>query len=1145
MNEKQQQLTFDKGITNVPSDALCSDNALEESLGMIYDDGEHRVIQNPVAYMTLEKGTLLFVHKFNNEERYIFRAKQTIEEDGQQVSKYVLCWRTKEDSTAHVFTDRYLTNRDIQVTAIGKTLIVLDNNGLHYYLWTKNDSSVDIYEPLGDTFPRPEVEYYLGGRNDYKVTVEQADASHCIYYDDHGSGTYRIIGDKQNDWNNVVVGLYSKAKRKIAQKRKFHSSFCVRAALELYDGTYYHIQNPVFMLNQFAIAGAAQIVSSICSVHMEQYGQELYYRFYQDYSKWNDIIKNVVLFVTKEAEIFDTSVDCPLRKGAWDTDTANDRIMGFISSNKLYWDSKTWTHTDQHGDMFKVMDAHDYADFENTIKEGVYYKLCEIGIKGNEEGDATWHKTSDKFENHTIENITTQPQLGADDYFSHCPLHAGLIYAYNSRLNLADVSRGFFEGFNFFFPFDDAGDFSYNYEFLVTIKTNEGPITVSKKAYTKQKQGIYFYYPDPRATHVVIIKNNNQILNEDLKEHPTLNGAYFYKPFTTDVVNTLVEPTSATGTIPAVSPIQFEPMPSTIMTSAVNNPYVYAAEGYNDVGTGKIIALTTITQALSQGQFGQYPLIVFTTEGIWAMSVNATGLFSAAHPMSREVCNNVASITQTDGAVFFSSKKGLMVINGSPVMVKCVSEQLSGKTDEQPFTEFIKEAQIAYDYRDSLLWIKNDQSVVAWIYAIKSGTFGRSFLPSTPSPSPANSRAMLRSAASSNMPPRSELAGPYAFDGFANNVMMWVNAYETYGHGFRTWYTMQYISWNDNWPVVGIFYTNEKSFFYCMDASADAGEDYSRTYFRGGWPGMENYRRNSQQSGVPLAKTLYTYNGVEYIWDGSNLVEYIEPEPVPDYSTWPVLPFTNFANWEGTENTVPFSDIDTNQPTYLRFMRYMTNGDQFVLQGKTIGDTTTPSTDGFVLDGWTFQGHSASEYYSSGHTLRTDVLYLSIGGNYYRISETDGSWIQVDYSPEPGPEPQPGGDIEDDDERYLRFISYYPDCLIQTGDTIFSLLNRPNINLDENNNYTARLVTRPMKLENAQALKSIMQIRHVKQMQGTTALHIFASNNLGGHWVELHSLRGTPWKYYKFVIDFSSMVATDNYAGAMLITQERRTNKLR
>jgi hypothetical protein len=62
--------------------------------------------------------------------------------------------------------------------------------------------------------------------------------------------------------------------------------------------------------------------------------------------------------------------------------------------------------------------------------------------------------------------------------------------------------------------------------------------------------------------------------------------------------------------------------------------------------------------------------------------------------------------------------------------------------------------------------------------------------------------------------------------------------------------------------------------------------------------------------------------------------------------------------------------------------------------------------------------------------------------------------------------------------------------------------------------------------------------------KGTMTLRIFASNNLD-NWVELHSLRGTPWKYYRFRFDFANMKATDRFAGTMLITQERRTNKLR
>jgi hypothetical protein len=284
--------------------------------------------------------------------------------------------------------------------------------------------------------------------------------------------------------------------------------------------------------------------------------------------------------------------------------------------------------------------------------------------------------------------------------------------------------------------------------------------------------------------------------------------------------------------------------------------------------------------------------LVFSDAGIWAMSVGSTGLFTDIHPMSREVCNNPASITQTDGAVFFTSEKGLMVVIGS--QVKCVSEQLSN------IRSFLKPAFMAYDYRDSLLWLfdgSGNGSSYCYIYSIKSGTFAR-------------------------------------------------------------------------------------------------------------------------------------YN---------------------------------------------------------------------------------------------------------------------FGGN-----------ITVKGA-----------------------INKYPDYLLQVGNnngcSLYSLLERPDIYQDGTtsgdvfipNLYTGTIITRPMKLENALALKSLMQVRHVLQFspytvtethedpethesvttettqKGTMTLRIFASNNLDNNWAELHSLRGTPWKYYKFRYDFTNLKATDRFAGTMLITQERRTNKLR
>jgi hypothetical protein len=125
-------------------------------------------------------------------------------------------------------------------------------------------------------------------------------------------------------------------------------------------------------------------------------------------------------------------------------------------------------------------------------------------------------------------------------------------------------------------------------------------------------------------------------------------------------------------------------------------------------------------------------------------------------------------------------------------------------------------------------------------------------------------------------------------------------------------------------------------------------------------------------------------------------------------------------------------------------------------------------------------------------------------------------------------------------------VNDYPDYLLQNGSggNLLSLTGRTNINLDDSDDYSGLMITRPMKLENGLALKSIMQIKNIRYMEGSMTLRIFASNDLN-HWVELHSLRGTPWKYYRFRYDLSDMKATDRFGGSVLITQERRTDKLR
>jgi hypothetical protein len=875
MNNKQQQLTFSKGITNVPSDALCSDNTLEESVGLVYSDSEHRVIQKPSLHMTgLNGKTLLYIHVYNDQKRYIVL-------DGTS-----LTWGTNASGTYTPGGNLFTVTGTPKITSIGKTLIVSDASGIQYFLWTydvENDEA-SIYESLGSNLPNPEVSFLLDESN--STYQERGDADGLIKYDSDEGG-FHIENGKKGDWNNLIVGIYSGLRKKVWQDKCFHGSFCIRAALELYDGTYAYVSNPVLMLNHFSEYGVARISFNTHAVTMHMRGQRLLYRFGQDYTKWADIVKNVVLFVTKEAATLDTLSDAICIKGnnpdegsstPLPADTPICYYMSYTNSHtgvRVKSDIETLGEDEQYEYLIlhRVLKPIPDSEIENVIKDGVYYKLCEIGTIGSGE----WKNAGDHFDTHTLENITTQEQLKDEDFYSHCPLKAGLLYSYNSRLNISNVSRGFFDGFSNFMPFDnDLTDGlvppsplpAPTYRFRVTIHTDEGLVVVEKTKQTYQRQGIYFYYPDPRARHVDIFKDNTQILHQDMVEHPNLNGAYYFA----GVSPTMEEPSSVTVPHePSLSVEPFERLANYVIQSEVNNPFVFKAAGYFKVGTGKILAMSSVTQALSEGQFGQFPLLVFSESGIWTLAVASTGYYSSVHPMSREVALlDNPCITQTDGAVFFASEKGLMVVVGA--QVKCVSEQLSGKANgenisEGAFQDYLKNAFIAYDYRDSLLWIFNPRSgyeEYCYIYSMKTGTFSK-------------------------------------------------------------------------------------------------------------------------------------------------------------------------------------------------------------------------------------------YYFTSAITS---------------------------------------------------IVDNYPDYLLQSGTSVFSLLNRPNINSTEEsaNTYTATMITRPMKLENALALKSIMQVKHIHDMQGSLTLRIFASNKLSqsdSDWVELFSLRGVPWKYYKFRYDFTELKATDRFAGTMLITQERRIDKLR
>ncbi|MBR1448812.1 MAG: hypothetical protein IJ588_08740 [Prevotella sp.] len=848
MTTKQQQLTFEKGITTAPSDPICSDNALQEAHNISFDGTEHRPVQVPVAHLTglPEGATLIYTHRYNDTVRYIIL-------NGSEIQ-----WGTKNGEAFDLSGTLVNVSGTPTVTSIGKTLIVTDGNGLHYFLW-KNDT----YTDFSAGFPEPEIEFMLS-YSGFPAYDTEKDVE-CIKISNGAQKSVVIDDNKQEEYNNLVIGLYDKIKNKLHEEKTFCNPFFIRYALELYDGTYTLISNPIPLFAAITRNAYAEYYGDTKRVYMRIANYAIYYKANFDYSDWSDIVKDVVIFISDEVDVNDFVGDQkPNLYQITDTSVATDGVFSTLVNTyyPYYHGNFAINLMDSlatNSAFFIPLKRKSEAQLKEEIAEkSVFYKLCSLGVKKDVNSFVLLNSL---IQSNVVNNITTQEQLPEDDYYSRSPIYPSFTYAYNSRLNLANVSRGFFQGFDNFISYanDASNPTEYDYVAIVEIETDSGTVIVRREYQSHNLEGLYFYYPDSRAKWVTLWRqsDNTVILDTALTEHSGLNGAYYFHKLPTGEND---QPTATTHKydIDQQPTTITEILPNYIITSEVNNPFVFKASGYNKVGTGKIIAMSTLTQALSQGQFGQYPLLVFSTEGIWAMSVDNTGLYQSVHPMSREVAlEENPCITQTDGAVYFASEKGLMLIAGA--QVTCVSRQLAGRS-ETPFPAFLATAKIAYDYRDSLLWILGADKT--YIYNIKSGTF----------------------------------------------------------------------------------------------------------------------------------------------------------------------------------STISF-----------------------------LGDS---------------------------------------------------------------------------------IVNFYPDTLVQRGTTVYTLLQRPDAN-DDKNHYDAQIKTRPLKLENALALKSILQMKHIysfvendDEEQPSLSLAIEASNDLR-HWVMLNSLRGMPWKYYRFTYIFAGLHATDTFSGTVLITQERRTNKLR
>lgn len=765
----QKSLSFSKGITTSPSDLLSDDSELTASRDLIFRNGEMQPLRQAATFGQTDH-KLLYIHKgadYTNAITY----------DGTN-----LYWGALKNVNGRIPDKKplYDIGNVSDITSVGNTLVVATDKGIHYILYKEGK-----YIDLGTELPRPEFRFWLESKSlsnpikksDYISFQDYMKTDTCqafytsnnelckIEYVDPGrddssgvqkssktinSGTpdtsktltYRGYCARQsktseiNTASNALVALHL---AEVKKENLFAFPFFVRFALRLYDGSYTRISSPVLCLPSIHNNVALIPMGAVYRPSTQQVGYfipsisqaSLWFKaFVNEADKWSDIIKDCVIFASDEEMQF--NID-----GDWYFYQPHELMKAYIYDcivGDAYSCFGKWSYKITHSSSFSsqtdgyltsvIMPAKMKTEeqiIESLSKKEVFYKLLEFpfsSINKYENGIETTKLINDN----VVTNLTEQEQLGVDDYMGWTTISASKLYAYNSRINALGIKRKPYSGFNHFVAVKPTTSEPLSY--YVSLSKTAGEVWIKGSMFCDVRSALlsWFFYPDPNAKEVLFYDESTQKgISAQLQNHPRLNGAYLMQKLPDGTLPVLTNISK-----PVVNEDYYELLDSQIFTSVVNNPFVFQASGDNTVGTGSILGIAANTEPISQGQFGQYPLIVFTTEGIYGLSVNSEGLYSASYPISREVCNNPESITPTGNVVYFTSDKGLMAVSGGTV--RCVSPQLSGANPPysdatDSFLTFVRKAFLAYDYRDSLLFIYNVSYDYAYVYNLLDGTF--------------------------------------------------------------------------------------------------------------------------------------------------------------------------------------------------------------------------------------------------------------------------------------------------------------------------------------------------------------------------------------------------------------------------------------
>lgn len=763
-----------------PSDYESPDGDLTASINLINDGAGINTIPQPAPVLTLLPGErVLLIHQAPGQKNYILARTQP---DGS----LHIYWQKKDPAVTDTLSATYfltIPNLD-DITAVGNTLVCATRSGLSYTLWSK-----ETYIPLKDRPPFVYIDFGMTQVGTLSNFKDISDAPKNIIHPRLNYTEADIATLTQ-----MAYGLLNPALAEVTSKGFFHQPFFLRYAFRMYDGSYSYHSVPILMLPTILppwIVFRHAVMERIPSLQLNIPFFGLTYKILaddlDDLKKWSDIIKGIDIFISTPIYTYDGSKNLPMSPifysdipafvhpispdtkivsgdGVRPYESAADIVfVGHYSSDGI--NGKYYDHTiapysyddPEYPEItaYFVLNIAQHPQFYDNIKDTHnFYKLAEIDfedIKATNDMQSLLPKIKDK----NLANLATREELPDDANNSHRHIVASSLYAFNSRLNLAGVET------SPAIPFPPRAVMQFGNPKGVAAATVRVTVWTyidgvrCKAVYTgadafeastwfspESNFPRYIFYPDRKAYKMEFYINENTNYTIDLKSHDFLNGAYYFagkEGMGKDTTPVAAQPETADCPT-SVS------VGSKVYTSEINNPWTFKDTGINTVGSGEVLGICSAAKALSQGQFGQFPLYAFTTEGVWALETGPDGSFLSKHPVTRDVCTNPKSITQLDSSVLFATDRGIILLSGA--QTQCITdainadtafgtsqfpgfarlESMLGYSDKifpfVPFMDFLTTCGIIYDYPHQHIILYSPDHKYSYVYSLKSHQWG-------------------------------------------------------------------------------------------------------------------------------------------------------------------------------------------------------------------------------------------------------------------------------------------------------------------------------------------------------------------------------------------------------------------------------------